>query len=170
MERKGKVKVNGEPLTLLGNELKIGDTVPFFMVTDSDLKDVDSKEFAGKNIIISVTPSLDTPVCDLQIKRFNSEASALGDEVVVLNISVDLPFAIRRFCNTNGIDKVKTLSDYKDVDFGTKFGVLIKENRLLARSIFIIDRNNRLVYFELVDDITHHPNYDKAISELKKLR
>ncbi len=170
MERKGIVKVNGTPLTLLGNELKVGDTAPFFKVVDKDLKEVDSREFSGKNIIISVTPSLDTPVCDLQLKRFNNEAAKLGEDVVVLNISVDLPFAIARFCNANGIDRVKTLSDYKDVDFGTKFGVLIRENRLLARSVFIINRKYKLVYSELVDDITHHPDYEKAISELKKLR
>ncbi len=169
MERKGIVTVKGNPLTLTGGEVKEGDKAPFFKVLDKDLKEVDSRSFAGKNIIISVTPSLDTPVCDLQLKRFNKEASELGSDVVVLNISVDLPFAIARFCNANGIDKVITLSDYRDVDFGTKFGILIKENRLLARSIFIIDKNGNVVYREIVPDITSHPDYDRAISALKKL-
>ncbi|MGB9600144.1 MAG: thiol peroxidase [Myxococcota bacterium] len=169
MERKGIIKVNGNPLTLLGNEIKEGDVAPFFHVLDKDLKEVDLRGFAGKKIMISVTPSLDTPVCDLQLKRFNKEAAEFGDDVVVLNISVDLPFAIARFCNANGIDKVLTLSDYRDVDFGTKYGVLIKENRLLARSIFIIGKDGKIAYKEIVPDITHHPNYEKALEELKKL-
>lgn len=169
MERKGIVSVNGKPLTLLGNELREGDVAPFFKVIDKELKEVESRTYAGKKIIISVTPSLDTPVCDLQLKRFNKEASAFGDDVVVMNISVDLPFAIARFCNANGIDKVLTLSDYRDVDFGTKFGVLIKENRLLARSIFIIDKNGKIAYKEIVPDITQHPNYENAINKLKNL-
>ncbi len=169
MERKGIVTVKGNPLTLIGNELKIGDYAPDFKTLDKDLKEIDSKIFFGKNIIISVTPSLDTPVCDLQLKRFNKEAAEFNKDAVVLNISVDLPFAIARFCNANGIDKVITLSDHRDVDFGTKFGVLIKENRLLARSIFIIDRRGKITYIEVVPDITEHPDYDKAILELKKL-
>lgn len=169
MERKGIITVSGNPLTLIGNEVRVGDKAPYFKVLDQDLKEVDFRIFSGKNVIISVTPSLDTPVCDLQLKRFNKEASNLKDNIVVLNISVDLPFAIKRFCNANGIDKVITLSDYKDVDFGTKYGVLIKENRLLARSIFVIDKNGVISYIEIVPDITNHPNYEKALSELKKL-
>lgn len=169
MERKGIVTVNKNPLTLLGNELREGDVAPFFKVIDKDLKEVESRAYAGKKIIISVTPSLDTPVCDLQLKRFNKEASSFGDDVVVMNISVDLPFAIARFCNANGIDRVLTLSDYRDVDFGTKFGVLIKENRLLARSIFIIDKNGKIAYKEIVPDITQHPDYETAINKLKNL-
>jgi thiol peroxidase len=167
MERKGIVAVNGNPLTLIGNEIRVAEKIPYFKVLDKDLKEVDSRQFSGKTILISVTPSLDTPVCDLQLRRFNKEASELKNDIIVLNISVDLPFAIARFCNANGIDKVKTYSDYRDVDFGTKFGVLIKENRLLARSVFIIDKNDRLVYSEIVPDITHHPDYEKAISTLK---
>jgi len=169
MERKGIVAVNGNPLTLIGNEIRVGEKIPYFKVLDKDLKEVDSRQFSGKTILISVTPSLDTPVCDLQLRRFNKEASELKNDIIVLNISVDLPFAIARFCNANGIDKVKTYSDYRDVDFGTKFGVLIKENRLLARSIFVIDRNDKLVYSEIVKDITQHPDYEKAISTLKTI-
>jgi thiol peroxidase len=169
MERKGIISVNGNPLTLIGNEVKVGDRAPYFKAIDKDLKEVDSREFSGKNIIISVTPSLDTPVCDLQLKRFNKEAADLGPNTQVINISVDLPFAIARFCNANGIDRVLTLSDHRDVDFGTKFGVLIKENRLLARSVFIIDKEGKIRYIEIVPDITNHPDYERAIGELKKL-
>ncbi|MCX7943874.1 MAG: thiol peroxidase [Deltaproteobacteria bacterium] len=170
MERKGIVTMKGNPLTLLGNEIKEGHKAPYFITLDKDLREVDSRGFSGKKIVISVTPSLDTPVCDLQLKRFNKDASEFDNETIVLNISVDLPFAIARFCNSNGIDRVLTLSDYRDVDFGTKFGVLIKENRLLARSVFIIDKTGMVSYKEIVPDITQHPNYERAISELKKLK
>jgi thiol peroxidase len=169
MERKGIVKIKGNPLTLIGQELKAGDKAPDFAVMDGDLKEVGLKDFRGKIKLISVTPSLDTPVCDMQARKFNQEASALPENVVVLNISMDLPFAISRFCTTAGIDKVKAYSDHRDASFGTAYGVLIKELRLLARSIFVIDEKDTLVYTEVVPELTEHPDYGKAIEAVRKL-
>jgi thiol peroxidase len=169
MERKGIVTAQGSPVTLLGSELNVGDEAPDFTVLDADLKEVRLKDFAGKIKLISVTPSLDTSVCDLQATRFNEEAAKLPDEVVVLNVSMDLPFAISRFCTAKGIDNIKTFSDHRCASFGTSYGVLIKELRLLARSIFIIDKDDRIRYMEIVSELTDHPDYDKAIEAVKKL-
>jgi len=169
MERKGIVTIKGNPLTLVGPELKVGDKAPEFNVIDRELKDVHLNDFAGKVKLISVTPSLDTPVCDMQARRFNQEAAGLPEDVVVLNISMDLPFAISRFCTTAGIDMVKTLSDHRDASFGTAYGVLTKELRLLARSIFIIDREDTIRYIEIVPELTNHPDYDKALDMVKRI-
>jgi thiol peroxidase len=133
------------------------------------LKEISLKDFAGKIKLISVTPSLDTPVCDIQARRFNQEAAKLPDDVVIMNISMDLPFAISKFCTTAGIDKVKAYSDHRDASFGNAYGVLIKELRLLARSIFIIDRDDTIRYIELVPELSDQPDYDKALAELRKL-
>ncbi|MCX7794283.1 MAG: thiol peroxidase [Thermodesulfovibrionales bacterium] len=168
MERSGLVTIHGNPLTLIGPVLNVGDKAPDFSVLDKDLKEVRLSDFAGKIKIISVTPSLDTPVCDMQARRFNEEAARLPEDVVVLNISMDLPFAISRFCTTAGIDKVKAYSDHRDASFGNAYGVLIKELRLLARSIFVIDKNDRIIYIEIVPEITNQPDYDKAIEIVKK--
>ena len=169
MERKGKVTFLGKPLTLVGTELKIGDKAADFTVLDKELKEVRLNDFSGKIKFISVTPSLDTPVCEMQAKRFNQEAAQLPDDVVLMNISMDLPFAIARFYTTAGIDKIQTYSDHRDASFGNAYGVLIKELRLLARSIFIIDRDETIRYTQLVPELTEHPDYDKALAELKKL-
>lgn len=170
MERKNIVKAHGNPVTLIGGTpLKAGDKAPDFTVLDGNLKEIKLKDFEGKIKVISVTPSLDTPVCDLQARRFNQEASKLPESVVVLNISMDLPFAISRFCTNAGIDKVKALSDHRDASFGNAYGVLIKELRLLARSIFIIDRDNTIRYIEIVPELTEHPDYEKALGEAGKL-
>lgn len=169
MERYGIVKFKGNPLTLVGNELGIGDSAPDFVVLDGDLKEIGLKDFSGKIKIISVTPSLDTPDCDMQARRFNQEAANLPEDVVVLNISMDLPFAISRFCTVAGIDKVKAFSDHRDASFGRAYGVLIKELRLLTRAIFIIDRDNLIRYIEIVPEITDQPDYDRAIKEVKRL-
>ena len=117
--------------------------------------------------MISVTPSLDTPVCDLQLRRFNSEAAQFPADIVVLNISMDLPFAVSRFCSSAGIERVRALSDHRDASFGTAFGVLIKELRLLARSVFILDRENVVRYREIVPELSTHPDYEKALRALK---
>jgi len=170
MERKGMVTFAGNPLTLIGNEVKVGDKAPSFTVLDKDLSEVMLSDFAGKVKIISVTPSLDTPVCDLQARKFNEEAGSLGDTVVVINISMDLPFAIARFCTSAGIEKIRTLSDHRDASFGNAYGVLIKELRLLSRSIFVIDQLDIIRYIELVPEITNQPDYDKALAEARKLR
>lgn len=169
MERKGRITFLGNPLTLTGTEKKPGEKADNFTVLDKELKEISLKDFAGKIKLISVTPSLDTPVCDIQARRFNQEAAKLPDDVVILNISMDLPFAISKFCTTAGIDKVKAYSDHRDASFGNAYGVLIKELRLLARSIFIIDRDDTIRYIELVPEVSHQPDYDKALAEVRKL-
>ena len=168
MERKNVIAFQGNPLTLIGPELKVEDKAPEFTVLDNEIKETGLKDFRGKVKLISTTPSLDTPVCDMQVRRFNQEAAKLPDNVVVMNISMDLPFAISRFCTAADIDKIKTFSDHRDASFGNSYGILIKELRLLARSIFIIDKNDIIRYIEIVPEITNHPDYDKAIQEVKK--
>jgi thiol peroxidase len=169
MERKGIVTVKGNPVTLVGSEIKVGDKAPDFTVVDGDLKEVRLKDFAGKMKVLSVSASLDTPVCDMQARRFNQEAAKLPEDVVILNITMDLPFAISRFCTTSGIDKVHAYSDHRDASFGNAYGVLINELRLLARSIFIIDKSDVIRYAEIVPELTNHPDYDKALGAVKKL-
>jgi thioredoxin-dependent peroxiredoxin len=169
MERKGIVSFKGAPLTLLGEEPKIGEKARDFTVLDGELKEVGLKDFAGKVKVISVTPSLDTPVCDMQARRFNEEAAKLPADVVILNVSMDLPFAITRFCAAAGIDRVKAYSDHREASFGIAYGVLIREIRLLARSIFIIDKNDVIRYIQIVPELTEHPDYERALEELKKL-
>lgn len=168
-ERKGIITMKGKPLMLIGPDLAVGSKAPDFTVLDGDLKEVTLGDFSGKVKVISVTPSLDTPVCDLQLRRFNHEAAALPGDVAVLNISMDLPFAITRFCTTASIDKAKALSDHRDASFGAAYGVLIKELRLLARSIFILDKDNVLRYKEIVPEESHHPDYDKALDALRTI-
>lgn len=159
----------GKPLTLIGNEVKVGDKAPDFVAIYKNLNEVKLSHFKGKIKLISVTPSLDTPVCDLQVRTFNQKASLLPEDVVILNISMDLPFAISRFCTNAGIDRIIVLSDHKDASFGLNYGVLIKELRLLARSVFIIDKDDTIRYIEIVPEITNHPDYEKALEEVQKL-
>ena len=166
-ERTGVATLKGNPLTLLGPDLKVGDTAPEFTVRKG-LGDVQSGTYNGTVRIISSVPSLDTPVCDAQTRRFNEEAAKLGD-VKILTISMDLPFAGNRFCETAGIDKVEVLSDYKTGDFGQKFGVLIKEHRLDHRAVFVIGKDNKIAYVEYCPEMTEHPNYDAAIAAAKAL-
>lgn len=168
MERKGLVTFKGNPLTLLGSPVKAGQKAPDFKAVDNSLKEVSLKDFSGKTKLISVTPSLDTAVCDAQARRFNVEASKLAN-VAVVNISMDLPFAISRFCTTAGIEKIKTLSDHRDASFGNAYGVLVKELRLLARSIFVIDSSDTIRYMEIVPEMTGSVNFDKALQEAGKL-
>jgi thiol peroxidase len=153
----------------VGRELALGVVAPDFMVVDQETKEVRLSQFKNKIKVISVTPSLDTPVCDLQLRRFNDEASLFPADVVVMNISMDLPFAITRFCTAAGIDRVKTFSDHRDASFGNAFGVLIKDLRLLARSVFILDRDNRVRYAEIVPELSNHPDYEKALQALRTL-
>jgi thiol peroxidase len=169
MERKGVVTFRGNPLTLLGNVSKIGDKAPSFTALDKDLAPVSLSDFVGKIKIISVTPSLDTPVCNLQATMFNKSASDLSPDIALINVSMDLPFAIARFCSSEGIDKLRTLSDHRDASFGLAYGVLVKELRLLARSVFVIDKTDTIRYIEIVPEMTNEPNYDKALSEAKTL-
>jgi thiol peroxidase len=169
MERKGIVTFQGNPLTLIGNALKAGDRAPAFAVLDKDLTPVQLSDFSGKIKIISVTPSLDTPVCNLQATKFNNKARSLSADVALINISMDLPFAIARFCAAEGIDKLRTLSDHREASFGIAYGVLVEELRLLARSIFVIDKSDTIRYMEIVPEMTNEPNYDRALEEAAKL-
>jgi len=158
-----------EPVTLVGNEIKVGDKAPDFKVLTNDLKEVTLSDYEGKVKLISVVPSVDTGVCSEQTRRFNEEADKL-DNVVVLTISMDLPFAQGRWCAANGIEKVETLSDHRDADFGEKYGVLIKELRLLARSIFVVDSNNVVQHVEYVQEVATHPDYDKALKAAEEAK
>jgi thiol peroxidase len=168
VERSGVVTAHGEPLTLLGKELKVGEKAPEFTVLDNDMKAVSLADFSGKTVIISAGPSLDTPVCDLETRRFNEEASKLGENIVILTISMDLPFAQKRWCSAHGITQVKVLSDHREASFGIAYGVLIKELRLLARTIFVVDEKGIVTYIQRVPDITNEPNYDEVLSAAKK--
>jgi thiol peroxidase len=167
MERSGIVTIEGNPLTLIGEEVKAGQAAPAFTVLDADLKEVSLGDFKDKTKLIASVPSLDTPICDLQIKRFNDEATKLSKDIVVLFISMDLPFAQKRFCQAYDIKKVKTLSDHRDASFGAGYGVLIKELRLLSRAIFILDKGNKVTYTEYVKEVASHPDYDKALEALQ---
>lgn len=157
-----KITFHGNPLTLIGNEIKVGDKAPDFTVLANDLTAVTLNDSNGSVRIISVVPSLDTPVCDQQTRRFNEEASKL-DNVKILTISADLPFAQSRWCGAAGIDKVQTLSDHRDLFFGEAYGVIIKELRLLTRAVFVVTHDNRVVYAEYVPEVTDHPNYEAAL-------
>ncbi|MBF0344087.1 MAG: thiol peroxidase [Nitrospirae bacterium] len=169
MERKGVITFQGNGLTLDGAEVKAGDKAPDFTALDNGLNPVGLKDYAGKVKVISVTPSLDTPVCDMQLRRFNEEAAKLSKDVAVLNMSMDLPFANARFCANAGIQNAVTLSDHRDASFGMAYGMCIKELRLLTRAIFVIDKADVIKYIEVVPEITNHPDYDKAIAAAKQL-
>ncbi|MBM7660535.1 thiol peroxidase [Bacillus mesophilus] len=163
------ITFKGNPITLLGNEVKIGDQAPDFTVLANDLTPVSLSDSKGSVRLISVVPSLDTGVCDAQTRRFNEEASGL-DNVKVLTISADLPFAQKRWCGANGIDNVQTLSDHRDFSFAEAYGVHMKELRLLARAIFVVDSNDIITYVEYVSEGTTHPNYDEAIEAAKAVK
>jgi len=167
MDRAGATTMRGNPLTLVGPELKAGEKAPDFSVVDSSLKPVHLKDTSGKTRIFSVLPSLDTPVCDAQTKRFNEEAGKLKD-VDFYTVSMDLPFAQKRFCNSFALDNVKMLSDHKDGSFGSSYGTLIKELRILSRAIFVVGPDDRLKYVEYVPEVADHPNYDAALAALSE--
>lgn len=161
-----EVTFKGKKITLLGNEVKVGDKAPNFTVLANDLSEVTLDDTKGHVRLISVIPSIDTGVCDQQTRRFNEEAAQL-DNVKVLTISVDLPFAQSRWCAAAGIENVQTLSDHRDLSFGKAYGVAIEELRLLARSVFVIDSNDTVVYAEYVPESTNHPNYEAAVEAAK---
>ena len=168
-DRTGIITFQGNPLTLVGQELKVGDKAPGFTVVDNGLSPVTLSSYAGKVKIISAVPSLDTPVCDTETRRFNQEAAGLPGDVVILTISQDLPFAQGRWCGAAGIDKVITLSDYRDRSFGNAYGVLIKELLLLTRAIFVVDASDTIRYIQVVPEITAEPDYAAVIAAAKKL-
>ena len=161
--------MKGNPLTLVGNEVKVGDTAPDFDVLDGDLQPVKFSSFLGKKVVVVSVPSIDTPVCDVETRRFNQEAAALGDDVVILVVSMDLPFAQKRWCASAGIDQVKMFSDFRDASFGKNFGVLIKELRLLARTVFIVDSGGKVAYVQYVEETTDEPNYEEVLGALKSV-
>ena len=168
-ERDAAVLFKGTPATLLGPEIKVGDAAPDFRVVDNGLQPVTLATDAGKIRLIAVVPSIDTPVCDTMTRRFNQDAAQLPDSVVVYTISVDLPFAQKRWCGNAGIDKVQTLSDYQERSFGLNYGLLLKDLKLLARAVYVIDQNDQVAYAEVVSEVTAEPNYTAALEAIKKL-
>ena len=157
------------PVTLIGSEVKVGDTAPDFKVLANDLSEVTLKDSEGKIRLFSVVPSLDTGVCDAQTRKFNEAAGEFGDQVLVYTVSMDLPFAQKRWCGAAGIDNVVTVSDHRDGSFCEAYGVLIQEMRLLTRSVFVVDTEGNVTYVEYVPEATEHPNYDAAIEAVKAL-
>ena len=168
-ERAGAVTMRGNPLTLMGGELKKGDRAPDVQVLNNDLSPVKLSSFQGKICVISTVPSLDTPVCDMETRRFNKEAEDLSDDVVILTISMDLPFAQKRWCGAAGVNNVVTLSDHLNASFGEAYGVLIKELRLLARAVFVVDREGKIQYIQIVKEVTEEPDYAAILDAVGSL-
>ncbi len=168
-ERTGLITMKGDPLTLLGPELKAGDKAPDFTVLANDLSPVTFADLPPKVYVLSVVPSLDTSVCDTQTRRFNEEAAGLGEDVEILTISMDLPFAQARWCGAAGVERVQTLSDHRDADFGEAYGLLIKELRLLARAVLVVDEEGIIRHFELVDEVATEPDYGAALAVVEEL-
>ncbi|HLQ72496.1 MAG TPA: thiol peroxidase [Bacillota bacterium] len=164
-----QVTFNQDPVTLLGTEVQVGEDAPNFTVLSNDLKEVSLDDYDGKVKLIATVPSVDTGVCSEETKRFNEEADKL-DNVHVLTVSMDLPFAQTRWCAANGVKNLDTLSDHRDADLGNKYGVLIKELRLLARAVFVVDSNNKITYVEYVKEVTDLPDFDAAIAAAKNAR
>lgn len=163
------ITMKGNPLTLTGTQPQLGDKAADFEVVANDLSIVRFSSFRGKVCIILSVPSLDTSVCDLMTRKFNEEAGKLGDKVVVITVSMDLPFAQKRWCGAAGIKNVMTFSDYRIADFGNRYGVLIKELRLLARAVFVADKDGVLRYSQIVSELTHEPDYQGALDAVKQL-
>jgi thiol peroxidase len=168
-ERKEIITMKGQPLTLLGIEMKVGEPAPDFEVLANDLSAVKFSSYRGKVCIISSVPSLDTSVCDIMTRRFNQEAVNFGDDVVVLTISMDLPFAQKRWCGAADIKHVQTLSDHRDASFGNAFGVLIKELRLLARAVFVVDKDSVVRHAQIVNELTNEPDYEAVLKAVKEI-
>ena len=167
--RKGVVTLGGNPVTLVGPEIKVGDKAPDFVCLETIADQVSLANFNNKIKIFNVIVSIDTGVCEVQTKRFNEEASNLNEDVEIITISVDLPFAFKRYCAAEGIDKVRTASDYKEHSFGKAYGVLMEENNLLARAIFVVDKDNVIRHAEYVGEISQEPNYEAALEVVRNL-
>jgi thiol peroxidase len=170
LKRNGVITFKGNPMTLIGPELKVGDKAPDFSAVDNSLAQVSLASYAGKIKIISSVPSLDTPVCDTETRRFNQEAASLPANVVLLTISLDLPFAQKRWCGAAGIDRVITLSDYRERSFASAYGMLIDELKLLARGIFVIDATDTIRYVQMVPEIASEPDYAAVLAAVKSLQ
>ena len=169
-EHPGAVTFKDNPLTLVGEMPSVGEPAPDATALDSDLNEVRRSDCQGKVAVICSVPSLDTPVCDAEMRRFNDEATRLSDDVVVAVVSMDLPFAQKRWCGAAGADRVMPLSDHRDASFGQAFGVLVKELRLLARAVFVVDREGKVRYVQLVKEITEEPDYDAALAAVRDLQ
>jgi thiol peroxidase len=167
VERTGLLTHKGRDLTLLGEPRQVGDRAPNAILRAADQSEVELEKWAGKVRLISVVPALDTYICDLQTKRFNEEAAALGHDVVVITISAEHPYNQRRWCGETKVDKIEVLSDHFDMSFGNAYGTWIKEYRLDQRAVFVVDRENRLTYLEYVPEIAQHPDYDAALAAVR---
>jgi thioredoxin-dependent peroxiredoxin len=168
-ERPGAITMKGNPLTLVGQEVNVGDKAPDFEVVANDLSSFKFSSMQGKVAIICSVPSLDTPVCDIETRRFNDEAATLGPDVAILTISMDLPFAQKRWCGAAGVEGLTTYSDHRDASFGMAYGVLIKELRLLARAVFVVDKGGVVRYSQLVKEVASEPDYDAVLQALAKV-
>lgn len=170
-ERAGAVTFKGAPLTLVGDEVPVGSAAPDFTATATDMSARKLSDYKGKTVVLCSVPSLDTPVCDTQTRKFNEEAAKLGDDVVVLTVSLDLPFAQNRWCGAAGVENIETLSDYKgNHEYATQYGRMIKELELLARSVAVIDQNGILVHSQLVKEVAEEPDYATALEAAKAAR
>ena len=169
MSRSGAVTFKGNPLTLAGEEVQVGQPAPDFTLHyfEDGMQTLTLGDLKGKPTILSVVPSLDTPVCAIQTKKFNESLGELGDRVNAVTVSLDLPFAMNRFCGAENITNIRSASDYQDRSFGQNWGTLIEELKILARSIFVLDADGKVVYVEAVGEVTDEPNYDAAIDALK---
>lgn len=166
-ERSNAIKFKGAPMTLLGPEVKMGDQAPHFKLVGNDLADIKCRSFHGEVQVLSVAPSIDTPVCATQTRTFNKEATDLAEDIVILSVSLDLPFALKRFCGAEGIDRVVTASDYKYREFGEAFGVYIRELGLLTRAVFVINQEDKVIHAEYVPEVTNEPDYAEALKAVK---
>lgn len=164
------ITFGGDKVTLEGKEIKVGDVAPSFKAVNKDLSDFNSEDLKGKIVVYSVAPSIDTPVCALQATTFNEEATKLSDDVKIVTVTVDLPFAQERFCSVKGIDNADIVSDYRYKEFGQKFGFMMEELQLLARGVVIVDRDGKVAYVEYVPEVTNDVNFDRALEEVKKLK
>jgi thiol peroxidase len=170
MEENNVVTIKGKPFSLSGKKVKVGDTAPDFRVVANDLSEVRLSSFRGKVCLISSVHSLDTSVCDTETRKFNEKAGTFADNVVVLTISMDLPFAQKRWCGAAGVKNVLTLSDYRYAEFGEKVGVMIRDLHLLARAIFVVDKEGTIRYIQIVNEVSHEPDYEKALDALKGIK
>jgi thiol peroxidase len=166
-ERTGIIQMKGNPLTLIGNEIKVGDTAPDFQTLDASLQPVKLSDYKDKVLVISTVPSLDTQICDLETKHFNDDAKKLGGDVYILTVSMDLPFAQKRWADEADVKNLQLASDHKDSSFGMAYGVLIKELRLLARTVFVIGRDGKVKYIQYVKETASEPDYDEVLEAVK---
>ncbi|MCG6892459.1 MAG: thiol peroxidase [Desulfobacteraceae bacterium] len=165
----GTITLNGNPLTLIGSAVGVGDKAPDVELVDNDMKPVRISSFRGKVCVVASVPSLDTPVCDMETRRFNKDAAGLSNAVEMVTISMDLPFAQKRWCGLAGVDRVTALSDHREAAFGNAYGVLIQELRLLARAVFVIDREGVIRYRELVSEVAEEPDYASVLEAVRGL-